>query len=54
MWCLILAIHKSELVNAWCIPFLGSDRPVVLRSQRFFYENEQKPPAQMQAYIQFQ
>lgn len=50
----VSGIHKSELVNAWCLPFLGSDRPVVLRSQRYLYENEQKRPAQMQAYIQFQ
>lgn len=50
---MILAIHKSDLVNAWCLPFMGSDRPVVLRSQRFLYEHEQKRPIQMQAYIQF-
>lgn len=50
---LISVLHKSELVNAWCLPFLGSDRPVVLRSQRFLYENEKKRPVQMQAYIQW-
>ncbi|XP_055325410.1 saccharopine dehydrogenase-like oxidoreductase [Sitodiplosis mosellana] len=47
------AVHKSDLVNAWCLPFLGSDRSVVLRSQRFLYEHEQKRPIQMQAYVQF-
>ncbi|XP_031631125.1 saccharopine dehydrogenase-like oxidoreductase [Contarinia nasturtii] len=46
-------IHKSDVVNAWCLPFMGSDRPVVLRSQRFFYEQEKKRPIQMQAYVQF-
>lgn len=47
-------IHKSDSVNAWCLPFLGSDRPVVLRTQRFLYEHEKKRPIQMQAYIQFE
>lgn len=47
-------IHHSELVNKWCLPFLGSDRPVVLRSQRFLYEHEKKRPIQMQAYVQFE
>lgn len=46
-------VHKSELVNAWCLPFLGSDRSVVLRSQRFLYEHEQKRPVQIQTYMQF-
>lgn len=47
-------IHKSDVVNAWCLPFLGSDRPVVLRSQRYLYEKEKKRPIQMQAYMQFE
>lgn len=51
---IISVIHKSDLVNAWCLPFLGSDRPVVLRTQRFLYEHEKKRPIQMQAYIQFE
>lgn len=46
-------VHKSELVNRWCLPFPGSDRPVVVRSQRFLYENEKKRPLQMQTYVQF-
>lgn len=46
-------IHKSDLVNGWCLPFLGSDRSVVIRSQRYLYEHEKKRPIQMQAYMQF-
>lgn len=46
-------IHKSDVVSGWCLPFLGSDRPVVMRSQRYLYEREKKRPIQMQAYIQF-
>lgn len=48
----ISVVHKSELVNAWCLPFLGSDRSVALRSQRFLYEYEQKRPVQIQTYFQ--
>lgn len=46
-------IHKSEHVNRWCLPFLGSDRPVATRTQRFLYETEKKPPVQIQTYVQF-
>lgn len=46
------ALHKSELVNKWCLPFLGSDRSVMLRSQRFLYETEKKRPVQVQTYME--
>ncbi|XP_071447287.1 saccharopine dehydrogenase-like oxidoreductase [Hetaerina americana] len=46
-------LHKSAIVDAWCLPFPGSDRSVVYRSQRYFYENEKKRPIQMRPYIQF-
>lgn len=47
-------IHKQPLVgNKWCIPFMGSDRSVVMRSQRHFYEEDKKRPIQMQAYVSF-
>ncbi len=46
-------IHRSKIVNSWCLPFPGSDRSVVMRSQRYFYEKEKKRPIQMFAYIQF-
>ena len=46
------AVHKNPAVEgAWAVPFPGSDRSVVLRSQRFFYENDHKRPIQMQAYL---
>lgn len=46
-------IHKSDAVNAWCLPFLGSDRSVMTRSQQSLYAYEKKPPIQVQTYIQF-
>lgn len=33
------------------MPFLGADKSVMQRSQRFLYEVEKKRPAQVQAYI---
>ncbi|CAO1431078.1 unnamed protein product [Diamesa tonsa] len=47
-------MHKSDLVrNRWCLPFPGSDRSVVMRSQRRFFEIDNKRPVQMRAYIAF-
>lgn len=47
-------IHKSELVgNRWCLPFPGSDRSVVMRSQHHFFEKDKQRPVQMRAYIAF-
>lgn len=28
-------LHKSDVMNKWCLPFLGADRSVVYRSQRY-------------------
>uniref|UniRef100_A0A1A9W2U6 Saccharopine dehydrogenase NADP binding domain-containing protein n=1 Tax=Glossina brevipalpis TaxID=37001 RepID=A0A1A9W2U6_9MUSC len=47
-------IFRSEIVNGICLPFPGSDRSVVMRSQRFLYEKEGKRPIQMHAYVVFQ
>lgn len=47
-------IHKSNLVNAWVLPFLGSDRSVIQRSQRVLYETEKKRPIQVQTYMQLE
>lgn len=44
-------IHNSDIVHGWSVPFPGSDRSVVLRSQRFFFEQEKKRPIQLQAYL---
>lgn len=47
-------LHRSKFVNnRWCLPFPGSDRSVVMRSQRFFYDNDKKRPVQMKAYVSF-
>ena len=46
------AIHKNTDVGAWCLPFPGSDKSVVMRSQRYMYETEKKRPIQMAAYVQ--
>lgn len=45
------AVHKNESTGRWCVPFPGSDRSVVQRTQRFFYENEKKRPTQFNAYV---
>lgn len=47
------AIHKSEMDGKWYLPFLGSDKPCVYRSQRFFYEQDKKRPVQMNAFVGF-
>ncbi|KFB46018.1 AGAP002652-PA-like protein [Anopheles sinensis] len=48
-------LHKSSIVDGWwSVPFPGSDRSVVMRSQRHFYDVEKKRPIQMKAYIAFE
>lgn len=44
-------LHKNPLVNKWCLPFMGSDRSVVMRSQRYLFESEGKRPVQMRPYF---
>lgn len=47
-------LHRTKFAdNRWCLPFPGSDRSVVMRSQRYFYDNEKKRPVQMKAYVTF-
>ncbi|XP_030573962.1 saccharopine dehydrogenase-like oxidoreductase [Drosophila novamexicana] len=46
-------MFRSSEVNKVCLPFPGSDRSVVMRSQRFLYEHDKKRPVQMHAYIGF-
>ncbi|XP_063912283.1 saccharopine dehydrogenase-like oxidoreductase [Zophobas morio] len=43
--------HKSEVMNSWVFPFDGTDRPVVQRSQRYFYERHSKRPVQIETYF---
>lgn len=53
VYCFRPLLHKSSIVKGYCLPFPGSDRSVVMRSQRILYETEKKRPIQMQAYIAF-
>uniref|UniRef100_A0A182QET7 DNA helicase n=1 Tax=Anopheles farauti TaxID=69004 RepID=A0A182QET7_9DIPT len=46
-------LHRSPHGNKWSLPFQGADRSCVARTQRFFYETENKRPLQMRAYISF-
>ncbi|KAH8267324.1 hypothetical protein KR018_006892, partial [Drosophila ironensis] len=46
-------VFRSTEVDKVCLPFPGSDRSVVMRSQRFLYEQDKKRPVQMQAYVGF-
>ncbi|XP_055706315.1 saccharopine dehydrogenase-like oxidoreductase [Phlebotomus papatasi] len=45
-------IHRAPVVrNAVCLPFLGSDRSVVIRSQRYLFETQKKRPIQIRTYM---
>ncbi|KAG7198229.1 hypothetical protein KM043_005636 [Ampulex compressa] len=46
-------IHESAVTGCWSAPFPGSDRAVIIRTQRFFYENYKQRPVQSQVYISF-
>lgn len=47
-------LHRAKISDSrWCLPFPGSDRSVVMRSQRYFYDNDKKRPVQMKAYVTF-
>jgi len=39
-------------VDSYCMPFLGSDRSVMTRTQREFYHGKDESPAQVQCYAQ--
>lgn len=43
--------HKSNVVDGWLLPFLGADRDVAKRSQRYFYEYESQRPVQVDTYF---
>lgn len=46
------SVHTNrEISNQYFLPFPGSDRSIVQRTQRLFYENEKKRPIQMNAYF---
>lgn len=47
-------MHRAEVLNGkWCLPFPGSDRSVVMRSQRHMFDVDNKRPVQMRAYVSF-
>ncbi|XP_053679850.1 saccharopine dehydrogenase-like oxidoreductase [Anopheles nili] len=49
-----MPLHKTDMINGWwAVPFPGADSAVVMRSQRHFYDVEQKRPVQMKTYIAF-
>lgn len=39
--------HTSDIVDGWVLPFPGADRSVMKRTQRYFYESENKRPIQV-------
>ncbi|XP_041660386.1 saccharopine dehydrogenase b [Cheilinus undulatus] len=41
----------SKEIDQYTIPFMGSDRSVVKRTQRFLYEEEQQSPVQYSPYV---
>jgi len=45
-------IHKSEVVGDYCLPFPGSDRTVMMRTQRQRYHVDGERPAQVGCYLQ--
>lgn len=45
-------VHQSKLVKSWCVPFPGSDRSVMMRSQRARYHRDNKRPAQISCFAE--
>ncbi|CRL03283.1 CLUMA_CG016150, isoform A [Clunio marinus] len=45
-------IYKSDVVgNRWCLPFPNTDRSVVLRTHRYFYDKCKKRPIQLRSNL---
>lgn len=44
-------LFKSEVIKKWSLPFLGSDKSVVIRSQMYGKQFENKMPVQIQTYF---
>ncbi|XP_067682807.1 saccharopine dehydrogenase-like oxidoreductase [Haliotis asinina] len=45
------AVFKSGLMDKWCFPFLGSDKSVVTRTQRYNYDVKKSRPIQFSPYM---
>lgn len=43
--------HKSQHMEGWILPFLGSDRSVARRTQNYMYEVENQRPIQVATYF---
>lgn len=47
-------LHRSDVSEGWSTLFLGSDRSIALRTQRFLYDKYKERPVQIQTYITFE
>ncbi|KAM0735094.1 Saccharopine dehydrogenase-like oxidoreductase [Formica fusca] len=47
-------LHRSDVSEGWSTLFMGADRSVALRTQRFMYDKYKERPVQVQTYITFQ
>lgn len=47
-------LHWSQMVDHWCMPFMGSDKSVMSRTQRSFFHDKGQRPAQLNCYAQFE
>ncbi|XP_029169228.1 saccharopine dehydrogenase-like oxidoreductase [Nylanderia fulva] len=47
-------VHRSNVSEGWSTLFLGADRSIALRTQRFLYNKYKERPAQVQTYITFE
>jgi len=45
-------LHYSKITESWCLPFMGSDKSVMTRTQRSFFHDKDQRPTQIQAYLQ--
>jgi len=47
-------LHHSEITDTWCMPFMGSDKSVMTRTQRSLYHDKSQRPTQLNCYAQFE
>lgn len=43
--------HTVPFANGYAVPFMGSDKSVARRTQRYLYENESTRPIQIETYV---
>jgi len=44
-------LHYSELIKGWCLPFPGSDKSIVARTERYCYSTHKQRPIQVNTYV---